>query len=161
VIPLTSITGNTRRRKVWVIPLPITPSAAVGALVSSNYTITYNTAPLFSINTAKALSITATATGKVFARQIPSLTYTVTGGLGIAGDSITSINTETRAAGESVGTLPFHQPLLVLVSNYTITYNTPALFSIITAKALEHHRHCHRQGLWSGRSIPHLHRHWT
>jgi hypothetical protein len=60
--------------------------------------------------------------------------HPVTGGL-IAGDSITSI-TETRAAGESAGTLHNYPSAAAGVldpSNYTITYNT-APFSI-TAKS--------------------------
>jgi hypothetical protein len=116
-------------------------------LVSSNYTITMVT-PGALASQPVALSITATATGKVWwsGRSIPHLhrhrwTHRW---------RFHHQHHRKHAPPVSVGTYTITSISCCWCwsSNYTITYNT-ALFSI-TAKALEHHRHCHRQGPWRG-----------
>jgi hypothetical protein len=90
---------------------------------SSNHTITYNTAPLAS---QPALSITATATGKVYGVvQIhPSPTPSLVDP-SLAIPSPASPKHAPPAKGVGTWPIPLHQLLLVLVSsNYTITYNT-------------------------------------
>src|SRR5439155_24641090 len=95
--------------------------------VLSNYTITYNTAS-FTI-TPKPASVTLNAASKVYGSPDPVLTGTLSGFL--AGDGVTA--TYSRTAGETAlgGQYTISATLspAVVLSNYTITYNT-ASFTI-------------------------------
>ncbi|HUJ19248.1 MAG TPA: MBG domain-containing protein, partial [Nitrospirota bacterium] len=85
----------------------------------SNYALTYVGANL-SI-TARLITVSADAKSKVFGASDPALTYTITSGSLINGDSFTGAL--TRVGGENVGTYAIQQGSLSAGINYVITYN--------------------------------------
>ena len=103
--------------------------AISSALVNPNYTITYTSANL-SI-TARALTISADAKSKIYGSSDPALSYAITSGSLIGGDSLTGAL--TRASGTSVGSYAISSSLDA-GANYLITYNSANL--TITAAPL-------------------------
>ncbi len=77
--------------------------------------------------------VDANPTGKVYGAIDPPLTYTVTAGTPMAGDSITGAL--ARAAGENVGVYEIQRGSLGINGNYVITY-TPADFTITARPVL-------------------------
>ena len=64
--------------------------------------------------------MTADAKSKVYGTADPSLTYQVTSGSLVTGDSFSGAL--TRATGENVGSYPILQGTLTAGTNYTLTY---------------------------------------
>ena len=101
--------------------------------LSANYALTYVGANLTI--TARPITVTAEAKTKVYGNADPALTYHVTSGNLVEGDSFSGAL--TRAAGEAVGTYAITQGTLALSTNYTLTYVgatltiTPATPSIV------------------------------
>lgn len=95
-----------------------------GGLTDSNYSITFVNGTL-TINSA-TLTILADTLGKIYGDADPALTYTITAGTLVSGDTLTG--SLARAAGENVGSYAINQGSLNN-PNYTII-NTPANFSI-------------------------------
>ena len=89
-----------------------------GALTNGNYEITYTGANL-TIN-KKPITVTADAKGKNYGDPDPALTYQITGGPLVSGDSFSG--ELTRAVGEDVGTYAIKQGTLALSDNYYLTY---------------------------------------
>ena len=70
--------------------------------------------------TTNPITITADAKTKVYGDTDPTLTYQITSGSLVNGDSLSGAL--TRDAGETVGTYAIHQGTLAAGSNYTVTY---------------------------------------
>ena len=81
------------------------------SLVLSNGTLTV---------TAAAITVTADAQSKTYGDSDPALTYQITTGALLPGDSLNG--SLTRVAGESVGTYTIQQGTLAASTNYTLTY---------------------------------------
>jgi hypothetical protein len=124
----------------YTISATLSPGGVLG-----NYDITYNTAN-FTI-TARPITVTADAKSKVYGAGDPALTYQITSGSLVGGDSFSG--SLTRDAGENVGSYAILQGTLALSGNYdlsyvgnnlTITKATPS-FSDLTAPTI-----CYRTG---------------
>ncbi|HVW15736.1 MAG TPA: MBG domain-containing protein, partial [Mucilaginibacter sp.] len=98
--------------------------------LNGNYTLTY--APANLTITAAAITITADAKTKTYGQSDPALTYQITSGSLITGDSFTG--SLTRDPGENVGSYAINQGTLALNGNYTLTYAGASL--TITAAIL-------------------------
>ncbi|MEI8082418.1 MAG: YDG domain-containing protein, partial [Actinomycetes bacterium] len=99
--------------------------------VTANYTITFTPVTDGEI-TKRAITATAANKSKVVGASDPALTYTVTTGSLVTGDSFSG--EITRTAGEGVGTYPITQGTLALTSNYTLSF-VDGTFSITTPPA--------------------------
>src|SRR5439155_18649234 len=86
--------------------------------LSSNYQLTYVGANLTI--TARPITVTADAKTKVYGNTDAALTYQITSGTLVVGDSFTGAL--TRVAGEAVGTYSIQQGTLALSTNYVLTY---------------------------------------
>jgi hypothetical protein len=86
--------------------------------VLSNYDITYNTSTLTI--TPRSITVTANNQTKVYGENDPTLSYAVTSGSLVNGDSF--IGTLSRTAGENVGSYPINQGTLTLSNNYTLSF---------------------------------------
>ncbi len=88
--------------------------------LSSNYTLTYVSANLAI--TPRPITVTADAKTKVYGNPDPALTYQVTSGALVAGDSFSGAL--TRVPGESVASSPYaiQQGTLSAGTNYTLTF---------------------------------------
>src|SRR6185436_115751 len=86
--------------------------------LSTNYTLTYIGANL-TIGT-RPVTITADAKNKTYGDADPALTYQVTSGNLVTGDSFTG--SLTRDAGETVNTYAIKQGTVALNTNYTLSY---------------------------------------
>ncbi|MGE3190080.1 MAG: MBG domain-containing protein [Vicinamibacterales bacterium] len=84
----------------------------------SNYALTYQPADL--VITPRAIEVTAAPQTKVYGDADPVLTYQLTGGTLVNGDTLTG--SLTRAAGELVGTYPISQGGVSAGANYALTY---------------------------------------
>jgi rhamnogalacturonyl hydrolase YesR len=80
----------------------------------------------------RPIAVTADARSKVYGDADPDLTYRLTGGAFVPGDSFTG--NLTRAAGESTGVHPILQGTLTAGANYDLTYTGADL--VISQKAL-------------------------
>jgi N-acetylneuraminic acid mutarotase len=96
--------------------------------LSTNYSLTFVGANL--VITARPITVTADAQTKMYGNNDPALTYKVTMGTLVTGDSFTG--TLSRAAGNSVGTYAITQGTLALSGNYGLTY-AGAIFTITPA----------------------------
>src|SRR5204862_519955 len=85
--------------------------------LSSNDTLTYLGANLTIA--ARAITVTADAKSKTYGDADPALTYQLTSGSLVTGDSFAG--GLTRVAGENVGSYAITQGTLAL-SNYTLSY---------------------------------------
>ena len=111
-----SITGSLSR----------TTGEAVGAYpinqgtltAGSNYNMTYAGAN-FTIG-QRNITVTADAKTKVYGNADPALTYQITSGSLVNGDTITG--SLARTAGETVGAYPINRGTLTAGSNYNMTY---------------------------------------
>jgi autotransporter-associated beta strand protein len=92
------------------------------ALANGNYLITTNNGAL-SIS-QRPITVTADSLSKVYGNSDPTLTYQVTSGTMVGGDSLTVAL--TRAAGENVGSYTIDASALAN-GNYLITANNGAL----------------------------------
>src|SRR5207237_394282 len=70
--------------------------------------------------TAAPITVTADAKSKVYGAADPALTYQLTSGALVAGDSFGGAL--TRAAGANVGSYAIQQGLLTAGGNYTLTF---------------------------------------
>jgi hypothetical protein len=95
----------------------IVPTNAVGSGLT-NYTIGYANGTL-TVNPA-ALTVNANAKNKTYGDADPSLTYQITSGSLVNGDSLTGAL--SRVAGENVGSYPIQQGTVSAGSNYTLSY---------------------------------------
>jgi hypothetical protein len=110
-------TGAAAFANVANSPYAITASGAVGAGLS-NYEITYVAGQL-TVNKA-ALTVTADPQTKVYGDIDPALTYQITAGQLVNGDTL--IGALARAAGEDVGLYPITQDTLSAGNNYNLTF---------------------------------------
>jgi hypothetical protein len=119
-LPADGVTASySRSGGETVAGSPYTISAVLSpAAVLTNYAITYNTAA-FTINPA-AVTVTADAKSKTYGDGDPALTYQVTAGALVSGDSFTGAL--SRTAGENVGGYAINQNTLALSANYALTY---------------------------------------
>ena len=92
----------------------------LGGTDAGNYQLASSTLTTTANITARAVTVTADAKTKVFGQADPALTYKVTTGSLVAGDSFSG--SLTRAPGQSVGSYPIQQGTLKLSSNYNLTY---------------------------------------
>jgi hypothetical protein len=97
--------------------------------LNSNYTVTYVSAILTIA--ARPVTVTADVRTKVYGTTDPALTYQVTSGSVVAGDTFSGA--PTRVAGENVGTYAVQQGALALGSNYNLTFVSTA-FTITRAQ---------------------------
>ena len=111
----TRTVGETVLGGPYAISATLSPEGVLG-----NYTITYNTAS-FTIN-ARPITVTADAQTKVYGSADPALTYQITAGSLVSGDSFRGAL--TRVAGEHVANSPnpIQQGTLTAGSNYNLTY---------------------------------------
>jgi hypothetical protein len=96
----------------------------------TNYSLTFNSANLTI--TATALTVTADPKAKVYGASDPALTYQITSGALVAGDSFSGAL--TRVAGETVGSYAINRGTLSAGTNYTLSFNSANLQ--ITPRAL-------------------------
>jgi hypothetical protein len=109
----------TRTAGETVAGNPYTISAALSAAgVLGNYNIAYNTAN-FTIS-ARPIKVAADAKTKVLGAADPPLTYQITTGSLVNGDSFSG--SLTRVAGENIGPYAILLGTLALNSNYNLTY---------------------------------------
>ena len=85
---------------------------------SANYALTFIGANL-SIGT-RSLTTTADAKSKVYGNTDPALTYQITSGSLVSGDSLTGAL--TRVSGENVGSYAIQQGSLAASANYALTF---------------------------------------
>lgn len=95
---------------------PIT--AAVGTLSAGNYGFSFVNGML-TVGT-RPVTVTADAESKTYGDADPSLTYQITSGSLVNGDTFTGAL--TRDAGENVGVYAIKQGTLALSANYALTY---------------------------------------
>ncbi len=108
-----SINGNT---------LTITGAGTVSVRAAQAGNATYaatNVDQSFTVNPA-ALTVSANPTNKVYGDTDPVLTWRITSGTLVTGDTITG--GLTRTTGESVGTYAIVQNTLTAGANYNLTY---------------------------------------
>ncbi len=86
--------------------------------LNSNYALSYVGANLTI--TSRAITVTADAKSKEYGSLDPELTYGITSGTLVSGDSFSG--SLSRATGENVGSYPITQGTLALNSNYTLTF---------------------------------------
>jgi filamentous hemagglutinin family protein len=101
------------QKQVNVTGLALTGAAA------GNYTVTLSGQALADIF-ARAITVTADPKTKVVGNPDPALTYTITNGSLVTGDSLTG--SLTRAPGEGAGTYAIGQGTLNASSNYRLTF---------------------------------------
>ena len=87
--------------------------------LSTNYTLTFTAGVQFEIK-PRSITVTADAKTKVLGAPDPALTYQITSGSLVIGDTFTG--SLTRTAGENVGSYAILQGTLALSSNYYLTY---------------------------------------
>ncbi|OGB23047.1 MAG: hypothetical protein A3I66_08495 [Burkholderiales bacterium RIFCSPLOWO2_02_FULL_57_36] len=115
-VTLTS-SGASITATVAGSPYAIVPSAAVGSGLA-NYNIAYINGSL-TVNT-RPITVTADAQSKNVGDPDPPLTYQVTSGSLVNGDTFSgALN---RLAGETPGTYTILQNTLALSANYALTY---------------------------------------
>ncbi len=85
----------------------------------NNYTVTFESGTQ-GVITPRIVNVTADAKSKVVGQPDPALTYHVTGGSVLPGDSFSG--NLSRVPGETAGNYPIEQGTLALDNNYTITY---------------------------------------
>ncbi|WP_296739850.1 MBG domain-containing protein, partial [Mesorhizobium sp.] len=90
-----------------------------GTLANSNYAITYAGADL-SV-TQRAITVTADAKSRIYGEANPALTYQLTAGNLVNGDSLTGALATSATAASDVGSYGITQGTLAN-SNYAITY---------------------------------------
>ena len=95
-----------------------TYSITIGTLTNTNYALTF-TETDYTIN-RRPITISAGAKTKVYGSADPSLTYTLTAGSIVSGDSATGVL--TRTSGEAAGTYTITQNTLTYGNNYNETY---------------------------------------
>ncbi|WP_299158228.1 MBG domain-containing protein [uncultured Tenacibaculum sp.] len=98
--------------------------------LNGNYNITYVSKGLTIEK--RSVEVTADAKTKIYGEVDPSLTYQITNGSLVSGDTFTGLL--TRVAGDNIGTYAINQGSLSLNSNYTLTYVSDDLS--ITTRAL-------------------------
>jgi putative cell wall-binding protein len=118
-------TANVGTGKAVTVTGLITLSGAA----AGNYTVAQPVDPTANITT-RPITATAANKSKVFGTADPALTYSVTSGSLVGGDSFSGAL--TRAAGEAVGTYPITQGTLALSANYNLSF-VGATFTITTA----------------------------
>ncbi len=97
----------------------LTPSGSVSdGNGGNNYAVTF--ANVSGSITARPLTVTADARNKTYGDADPTLTYQVTSGSLVSGDSLSG--NLTRVTGESVGGYAIQQGTLTAGSNYMLTY---------------------------------------
>jgi len=108
------------------ITSPTNPAVNVGhytitvsGLSNANYDISYDNTGTLDI-TARPITVTADAKSKVYGQADPSLTYQVTTGTLVVGDSFSGAL--SRVAGENPGIYALQQGALALSTNYILTY---------------------------------------
>ena len=84
----------------------------------SNYSVTTNNG-ILAVNPA-ALTVTANPQTKFYGQLDPALTYQITSGGLVNGDSLSG--SLSRAAGENAGTYAIQQGTLAASTNYALTY---------------------------------------
>lgn len=94
---------------------------------ASNYTLVNTTASTTASITPRPIEVTADPKTKVYGQPDPPLTYTITKGSLVSGDSFTG--SLSRDPGETVAGSPYtiNQGTLALSSNYTLTFIGAAL----------------------------------
>jgi hypothetical protein len=94
-------------------------SCLPGTLSAANYTFAAGSKGKLTIN-SRPITVTADAKTKVFGNPDPPLTYALTSGSLVAGDSFSGAL--TRVAGEAVGSYAIQKNTLTAGSNYDLTY---------------------------------------
>jgi hypothetical protein len=85
-----------------------------------NYAVSLSGPPVVLTITARPITVTADAKTKVYSNSDPALTYSVTGGSLVSGDSFAGAL--TRATGTNIGAYPIQQGSLTAGGNYALTY---------------------------------------
>lgn len=106
---LTLTTSATTPAGAFSFTVSCTPNNS--AIISGNGTLTVNQRPI---------TATADAKSKLVGAPDPALTYQVTSGSLVNGDTFSGAL--TRTAGEAAGTYPILQGTLALSANYALTY---------------------------------------
>jgi hypothetical protein len=109
----TAAAANSPVGSYQIVPTLSDPSNKLG-----NYVVTTNFGALTV--TQAVLTVTADAKSKAYGDADPALTYQLTSGALVPGDSFTG--SLTRAAGENVGTVAILQGTLSAGANYNLTF---------------------------------------
>jgi hypothetical protein len=99
--------------------------------LSSNYNLVFTGADLTI--TTRSIEVTADARSKTYGEGDPDLTYSITSGSLVGGDSFSG--GLSRDAGENVGSYAINQDTLTAGSNYDLTYVGANL--MITTRSIE------------------------
>ena len=95
-----------------------THTITLSGLENPNYAVTFVTGTLTV--TPRPITVTADAQTKVYGENDPALTYKITAGALVNGDSFSG--NLSRVGGEDVGAYAIQQGSLALNSNYALTY---------------------------------------
>jgi hypothetical protein len=117
-VSLASI-GATATAGVGGSPYTITASAAMGTGLS-NYAITYLPGQLTL--TPRPITVAADDLSRLFGQPNPPLTFAVTSGNLVNGDSLSGALATTANTGTGAGAYPITQGTLSGVPNYTLTF---------------------------------------
>ncbi|MEZ0298983.1 MAG: MBG domain-containing protein [Candidatus Methylacidiphilales bacterium] len=97
--------------------------------VGSNYTLTFSSTPvLFTINGAPITVTPHFGQGKVYGDSDPGITYSITSGSLVPGDTLTGQLTYT--GGPNVGSYVITQGNLMAPPSYLLTFDSSVLFNI-------------------------------
>src|SRR5439155_10163259 len=95
-----------------------------GTLIAGpNYALSFNSATLTI--TPSPLTVTAFAKSKIYGTSDPTLTYQVTSGALVGGDTLSG--SLSRVAGETVGSYAINESTLTAGTNYTLSFNSANL----------------------------------
>ena len=114
-----SFAGNLTRTSGETVGVYAIQQGTLAA--GTNYSLTYTGANL-TIN-PKGITATADPKSKIYGDTDPPLTWQLTGGSLISGDSFTG--GLARVSGENVGSYAILQDTLTAGTNYSLTYTDP------------------------------------
>src|SRR5439155_22854956 len=113
-------TSNANFGSASAGPGTVTATVALTGSTKTNYQLSTTSAQALATITVRPITVTADAKTKVYGYGDPALTYQVTSGSLVTGDSFTGAL--TRAAGANIGSYAIQQGTLALSSNYNLTY---------------------------------------
>ncbi|HEX3883807.1 MAG TPA: MBG domain-containing protein [Stellaceae bacterium] len=123
--------GAAAAASVTGSPYAISPSAAIGTGLS-NYAITY--VPGGLTVTPRPLTVAADDLSRLPGQPNPPLTFAITSGNLVNGDSLSGALATTANTGSAAGSYPITQGTLAAVPNYALTFADGTL--IVTATAV-------------------------
>ncbi|MCM8731056.1 MBG domain-containing protein [Hephaestia sp. GCM10023244] len=103
----------------------------IGTLTNPNYVLSTRTSGSWSV-TARPITVAANNQSRLYGVANPALTYTVTGGNLVNGDTLSGALTTTAMAGSAIGDYAIDIGTLAASANYALAF-TPGTLSITPA----------------------------